>query len=428
MIWPDSSTPAKQGQGIVLVHDWLTGMRGGEKCLEPVCRRWPQAQLWTLFYRRGSVSPVIERLRIRPSWLNRWPGVARYYRYLLPLMPLAAGWRIPQAKLVISFSHAVAKSAQPPPGVPHVCYCFTPMRYAWHMKDAYFRPYASPPSGPSGKDLWWPTQLGRRLQDWGREQLLEVLRQWDRTTAARVTHFLAISQTVRRRIWECYQREATVIYPPVDTDFYTPTFQKREPFYLIISALAPYKRFDLAVAACERLRRHLVIIGTGQDYRRLQTLAGSYTRLLGWQPDEVVRDYLRRAQALLFPGEEDFGIVPLEAQACGCPVIGLGRGGLTETVLPLGSSPSPTGVFFQEQTVEAVMEAILQWERHRDAFDPRQARRQALRFRRPRYEAQLFAYLDAILAGHTPPVELTAPLPSQPAAVDIPQIPQRQAA
>jgi glycosyltransferase involved in cell wall biosynthesis len=392
---PDSK--AEAGRGIVLVHDWLTGMRGGEKCLEPLCRRWPQAQLCTLFYRRGSVSPAIERLRIRPSWLNRWPGVHHYYRYLLPLMPLAAGWRIPRAELVVSLSHAVAKSAQPPPGVPHVCYCFTPMRYAWHMKEAYFAA-ARHPSVCSWGPLRWLNAVKTR----SRERLLETLRRWDQATAARVTHFLAISQTVRQRIWDCYRRDAAVIYPPVDTDFYTPTFQKREPFYLIVSALAPYKRFDLAIAACERLRRRLVIIGTGQERRRLQAVAGSQTQFLGWQPDGVIRDYLRRAQALLFPGEEDFGIVPLEAQACGCPVIGFGRGGLTETVLPLGRSCTPTGVLFDEQTVEAVIEAIVEWERHREAFDPHQARRQALRFRRQRYEAEMFAYLEAVRAGRPP--------------------------
>jgi glycosyltransferase involved in cell wall biosynthesis len=273
------------------------------------------------------------------------------------------------------------------------------MRYAWHLKEAYFAAACKPSarSWSSGL-LRWLDQVKSR----SRERLLEALRRWDQATAARVTHFLAISHTVRQRIWDCYRRDAAVIYPPVDTDFYTPTFQKREPFYLIVSALAPYKRFDLAIAACERLRRRLVIIGTGQERRRLQAVAGAHTQFLGWQPDEVVRDYLRRAQALLFPGEEDFGIVPLEAQACGCPVIGFGRGGLTETVLPLGRSHTPTGVLFGEQTVEAVIEAIMEWERHREAFDPHQARRQALRFSRQRYEAEMFAYLDAVRAGRPP--------------------------
>jgi glycosyltransferase involved in cell wall biosynthesis len=387
------------GRGVVLVHDWLTGMRGGEKCLEPLCRRWPNAQLLTLFYRRGSVAASIEQLRIRPSWLNRLPAVTCYYRYLLPLMPLAAGWRIPQAELVVSFSHAVAKSAQPPPAIPHVCYCFTPMRYAWHLKDAYFAPTTAPPRS-------LPARLIQHTTTACREWLLAAIRRWDRDTAQRVTHFIAISHTVRQRIRECYQRDAVVIYPPVDTDFYTPTFQRRQPFYLIVSALAPYKRFDLAIAACNRLQRPLVVIGSGPQRRRLQALAGPTVHFLGWQPDTVVRDYLRRAQALLFPAEEDFGIVPLEAQACGCPVIGLGRGGLTETVLPLGRSSTPTAVLFAEQSVEAVVDAILCWERQRHAFDPHVARRQALRFNRSRYEAELFAYLDAVRNGTVAPSKM----------------------
>ncbi|MCS7020323.1 MAG: glycosyltransferase [Gemmataceae bacterium] len=402
MVVTDGFTSAK-GRGVVIVHDWLTGMRGGEKCLEPLCRRWPQAQLWTLLYRPGSVASTIEQLRIRPSWLNRLPAVWHYYRYLLPLMPLAAGWRIPRAELVVSFSHAVAKSAQPPPGVPHVCYCFTPMRYAWHLKEAYFG--NDPTLDRPATDVFHRLQHGLQCGiAWGRDRILAALREWDRATASRVTHFVAISQTVRQRIRECYLRDATVIYPPVDTDFYTPTRQKRESFYLVVSALAPYKRFDLAIMACNRLRRNLIIIGTGQAYHRLKALAGPTVHFLGWQPDTVVRDYLRRAQALLFPGEEDFGIVPLEAQACGCTVIGFGRGGLTETVLPLDGNVTPTGVFFYEQTVDAVIEAILQWERHHQAFDPAAARRQALRFRRQRYEAELFTFLDAVRQGWTSPV------------------------
>lgn len=366
---------------VVLVHDWLTGMRGGEKCLEPLCRRWPEARLLTLLHKPGSVSPVVEATRIQPSFLNRFPRVDRYYRYLLPLMPFAAGWRVTDADLVVSLSHAVAKSARPPKGVPHVCYCFTPMRYAWHMKESYFR----------GSGL-----LGR-LKAKAADLLLSRIRDWDRRTANRVTHFVAISETVRDRIRDCYDRDADVIYPPVDTEFYTPTGQPREDFYLVVSALAPYKRFDLAIEACRQLGRKLVVIGSGQNAAKLQSLAGPHAEFLGWQPDAVIRDYLRRARALLFPGEEDFGIVPLEAQACGCPVVGFGRGGLTETVRPLGTSAEPTGVFFEEQTGNAVAEAIERFERNADRFDPRAARRQALRFRKDRFEAELFGYIDRVM-------------------------------
>jgi glycosyltransferase involved in cell wall biosynthesis len=372
---------AGRGERVVLVHDWLTGMRGGEKCLEPLCRRWPTATLFTLFHKRGSVSPIIEGVRIKPSVLNRLPRNDRYYRYLLPLMPFAAGWRVTGADLVVSLSHAVAKSARPPRGVPHVCYCFTPMRYAWHMKDSYFR----------------KTGLFGRLKARVADALLSRIRNWDRWTAARVTHFVAISQTVRTRIRDCYNRDAEVIYPPVDTDFYTPSGEAREDYYLVVSALAPYKRFDLAIAACTQLGRKLVVIGSGQHATRLKAAAGASVSFLGWQPDEVIRTHLRRAKALLFPGEEDFGIVPLEAHACGCPVIGFGRGGLMETVKPLGEVSEPTGVFFAEQTTQAVCEAIERFERHADRFDPRAARRQAVLFRKDRFETELFGYLDRVL-------------------------------
>ena len=195
---------AGRRERVALVHDWLTGMRGGEKCLEPLCRRWPDARLFTLFHKRGSVSPAIESVQIHASRLNALPRVDRYYRYLLPLMPFAAGWQVADADLVVSLSHAIAKSAQPPAGVPHVCYCFTPMRYAWHMQEAYFR----------------HTGLFGRLKAKAADALLARIRAWDRRTAARVTHFVAISNTVRDRIRDCYGRDAVVIYPPVDTDYY----------------------------------------------------------------------------------------------------------------------------------------------------------------------------------------------------------------
>ncbi|HYH63100.1 MAG TPA: glycosyltransferase, partial [Urbifossiella sp.] len=216
---------------VVLVHDWLTGLRGGEKCLEPLARRWPDARLLTLLHKRGSVPPDIERLRITPSRLNRLPRVDRYYRYLLPLMPFAAGWNVTDADLVVSLSHCVAKSARPPAGVPHVCYCFTPMRYAWHMQGSYFR----------------ATGLAGKLKAAAVGALMGRIRDWDRRTADRVTHFVAISKTVRDRIRECYDRDSVVIYPPVETDFFTPAAVPREDYYLVVSALAPYKRFDLAV-------------------------------------------------------------------------------------------------------------------------------------------------------------------------------------
>ena len=359
---------------VVLVHDWLTGARGGEKCLEPICRRYPNARLFTLLHAHGTVSPTIEQLNPATSFLQRFPRVERYYRYLLPLMPLAARWPIPECDLVLSFSHCVAKAALPPAGVPHICYCFTPMRYAWHMRDAYFG---------SG--------LKRRAVD----ALLRRLRDWDRATAARVSHFIAISRTVQQRIRECYDRDSIVISPPVDTDFYTPTPTLREDFYLCVSACAPYKRIDLAIDACNKLRRRLVVIGSGQELKRLKVLAGPTVELLGWQPDVVIRDHFRRCRALLFPGEEDFGIVPLEAMACGATVLAFGRGGATETVLE-----GVTGLFFESQTTESLIAAMEVFEQTR-GFDPTAARRRALRFRIQRYEQELVGFLEGVLREDT---------------------------
>ncbi len=367
---------------VVLVHDWLTGMRGGEKCLEVLCRRWPRAELFALLHRHGSVSDAIERLQPRASFLNLLPENHRYYRYLLPLMPAAAtSWRLPPCDLVVSFSHCVAKAMpQRRSPVPHVCYCFTPMRYAWHMKDSYFG---------SGRVGGIKARLLERFLGW--------LREWDRRTAANVSHFVAISETVRQRIAECYGRDSKVIYPPVDTDFYHPAAVPREDFYLVVSAFAPYKRIDLAIEACNALRRPLLLIGNGQDEARLRALAGPTIHFLGWQPNAVIRDHLRRCRALIFPGEEDFGIVPVEAQACGAPVLAYARGGATETVVPPERRREPTGMWFHEQTVEVLAETLVDFEKRRALFSPAVARRQALRFNAPRFADELFGYLDGVL-------------------------------
>lgn len=374
---------------VVLVHDWLTGMRGGEKCLERFCTRWPEAPLLTLLHAKGTVSPLIEARRIITSFLQRLPDSDRYYRYLLPLLPVAARWRVPTCELVVSLSHCVAKAASPPPGVPHICYCFTPMRYAWHMRDSYF------------------ARLPRPVRV-AVDVALAELRRWDRATASRVTHFVAISETVRGRIAECYGRDSTVIYPPVETDFYTPAKVAREDYYLVVSAFAPYKRIDLAVSACAKLGRKLVVIGTGQDAARLKALGGPGVAFLGWQSDEVIRDHFRRCRALLFPGEEDFGIVPVEAQACGTPVIAFGRGGAAETILPPGGRGDPTGLLFIDQSVEALADAIERYEGVANDFRPAAARKQALRFHPRRFDSEVTELLASLGFGTASPLQRAA--------------------
>ncbi len=366
---------------IALIHDWLTGVRGGEKCLEVLCRRFPEARLLTLLHAPGSTSPAIERMQITTSFLQRLPGAQRHYRYLLPLMPAAVGrLEIPRdVDLVVSFSHAVAKSIRPPPGVPHVCYCFTPMRYAWDGRADYFQ--------LTGRVSGTPIAAARNL-------VLDWIRRWDRRSSDRVTHFVAISRTVAQRIARCYGRRSTIIYPPVDTRFYTPADVPREDFFLCVSALVPYKRIDLAIEACNRLGRRLVVIGDGPQRRRLARLAGPSVTLAGRLSDHQIRDHLRRTRALLFPGNEDFGIVAVEAQACAAPVVALGHGGVTETVLPCGESTVGTGWFFPQQTPESLGRAMQRMEAHPQPFDPLLARRQAERFAAERFERELLEYLE----------------------------------
>jgi glycosyltransferase involved in cell wall biosynthesis len=372
---------------VALVHDWLTGMRGGERCLEVFCEIFPGADLFTLVHRRGAVSPTIERASIHTSWLQSLPLATVYYRHLLPFFPLAIRqFQLTDYDLVLSSSHAVAKGVCRDGSPWHVCYCFTPMRYIWDQSPVYFpRARFSPVS-------WALLQA-----------LFRYLRTWDVKTSRSVDEFVAISDHIAAKIRAYYNRHAHVIPPPVDCGFFTPDSSPRQhgaSYYLIVSALVPYKRVDIAVEAFNRLRLPLVVIGVGPERPTLERQASSSITFLGWQPDAVVRDHYRRCEALIFPGEEDFGIVPLEAQACGKPVIAFGKGGALETVIPLNgaglgatSCRSPTGVFFYEASVDALCDAVAMCQRHATAFDPAAIRQNALHFDRPEFKARITTFL-----------------------------------
>jgi glycosyltransferase involved in cell wall biosynthesis len=265
------------------------------------------------------------------------------------------------------------------------------MRYAWHMRSAYF-----------------DNKKGNMLRSLTTDPVLERLRSWDRSTSNRVDYFIAISRTVEQRIQESYGRSSVVIYPPVDTDFYCPDSVEREDFYLIVSAFAPYKRLDLAIDACNNLKKKLVVIGTGQAEGRLRALAGPTVSFLGWQSNDSVREHLRRCRALLFPGEEDFGIVPVEAQACGTPAIAYGKGGATETVVAPESRQEPTGLFFMEPNAESLEETMIRFESMAGEFSPIAARHQALRFHSQRFNEELFGFLRRIVEGPSVPAKRQA--------------------
>jgi glycosyltransferase involved in cell wall biosynthesis len=343
---------------IALVHDWLTGMRGGEKVLEVLCEQFPGAELFTLLHVRGSVSPAIEQHPIHTSALQRLPAVRRYYRQCLLLFPtLIEQFVLDDFDLVISSSHCVAKSVIAAPKAVHVCYCHTPMRYAWDQFDAYF--------GPARVGA-----LGSRVM----RSTLTRLARWDRDTASRVTRYVTNSRYVADRIRRYYSREATVVHPPVDTEFFQPDGAAPDRHALIVSALVPYKRIEVGIDACRMAGIPLKIVGDGPERAHLERLAGAGTvELLGRVSDEALRDLYRRASLLLLPGEEDFGIVPLEAQACGRPVVATRAGGATETV-----RHGETGLLVDELSPQSLADGIRtaldrQWEtaairRHAEGF------------------------------------------------------------
>ena len=367
------------------MHDWLTGMRGGERCLEAFCELYPDAPLFTLLHVPGSVSPTIEDRRIVTSFVHRLPAAPRRYRDYLPLFPAAArSLDLDGHDVVISLSHCVAKAVRPPTGALHICYCFTPMRYVWDLYGDYTagRGVVSRLAGPP---------------------IAAALRRWDRRTGG-VHHFVAISSFIADRIRRAYGRDADVIYPPVDVARFS-LCERPEDFYLVVSALSPYKRVDLAIAAANRLRRRLLVVGSGPEERRLRAMAGPTVDFLGWRPDPEVAELYARCRAVLFTAVEDFGIVPLEAAAAGRPTIALGHGGVLETMIGLGrddtpGDEAPTAVFFDTQTQPALAEAMVRFERLEHRFDPKALRRRAERFDRPRFKEQLRAYIDRRRAEH----------------------------
>jgi glycosyltransferase involved in cell wall biosynthesis len=355
-----------------LVHDWLTGMRGGEKVLDAICELYPEAPLYCLVHIPGSVSPRIERRRIVTSIVQGLPGSEHFYRQYLPLFPAAVElFDLDGYDLVISTSHCAAKAVVARGGAVHVDYCHSPMRYAWDQFNEYF-----------GVE-----QVGR-LRNRLLRPVMAALARWDRTTADRVDCFVANSRYVAGRIRRYYNRGSTVVYPPVDTAFYRPPDDHGRPRsrFLIVSALVPYKRLDVAIDACRQVRAPLTIVGTGPERARLERSAGSDVEFLGWRSDDEIRTLYRQSTAVLLPGIEDFGLVPVEAQSCGCPVVALGEGGAAESVVD-----GETGVLVGDRSVGAFAEALTRVSSV--TFDESHLRRNALRFSK---EAFLEGFQGAI--------------------------------
>jgi glycosyltransferase involved in cell wall biosynthesis len=367
---------------IALVHDWLTGMRGGERVLHELAQMYPAAELYTLIHVAGSTSSAIEALPIHASPLSGLPGAARHYRKLLPLFPWAIRrFDLSGYDLVISCSHAFAKSVVTGPDTLHLCYCMTPIRYVWDQIDAY---------------------LGRGGRRMLAAPLVAGLRRFDLRTSGpeSVTRFLSISTSVSKRIRRHYGRRARLVHPPVDTERIRPNGRPAEDFYLLVGGFVPYKREEIALDAFRKLDRRLLVVGEGPTLPALRARAAKNVEFVGRVSDSELADLYARCRALIYPQEEDFGIVAVEAQAAGRPVIALGAGGALDTVRPLNGGGNPaeaTGLWFESQQPAALVRAVERFEEMESVFDPTHIRIWAEGFGHSRFRAAFQREVDELL-------------------------------
>ncbi|MEM7705888.1 MAG: glycosyltransferase family 4 protein [Pseudomonadota bacterium] len=374
---------------IAVVHDWCVVYGGAERVLEQILDTYPEADLFSLIDKVPEDQRGFLRGKTpKTSFLQQIPGVRRMYRKLLPLMPLAIEqFDLSDYDLVISSSYCVAKGVLTGPNQLHVSYCHSPMRYAWDHYHEYLN----------------ELNLKRGPLSWFVRWQLHRIRNWDVRSANTVDRFIANSRFVQARIEKFYRRDSDLVFPPVDTDLFQPA-DERSGFYVAAGRFVPFKRLDLAVRAFKDLPdKQLIMIGGGPEMEKLKSLAGPNVTFLGFQPPAVMRDYLSRAKGFIFPSEEDFGIVPVEAQSCGTPVIAFGSGGALETVVPLspgadGRGHAPTGVFFNEQTPASLREAIKQFETHALQFDPYSIAAHASSFSPRAFRENLKRIVDEALA------------------------------
>ncbi len=354
------------GIKVALVHDWLNGMRGGEKCLEVLCEMFPDADLYTLIHEKGKLSKIIESMKIRTSFIQNMPFSLKKYRFYLPLFPRAIEqFNLNGYDMIVSSSHCVAKGVKHDDSVYHISYVHSPMRYVWDQFDTYFRQPRTPILVRIGAEVTRP-----------------YLQHWDRESSKRVDNFICNSQNIRSKIHNYYNRESQVVHPPVDLSFFRPSNLK-DSFYLIVGAFAPNKRVDLAVKAFNQLKLPLKIAGRGQDESYCRSIANENIEFHGSLSNKKILELYQQARALIFPGEDDFGITPLEAQACNTPVIAFASGGALETVT------DQTGIFFNEQKEDALCDAVQEMERSWKNFSPERFSNQTKLFRRENYRERM---------------------------------------
>lgn len=372
---------------IAIIHDWLVTYAGAERVLEQMLICFPDADLFSLvdFLPSGKRDFIMNK-SVKTSFIQRLPKAKTKYRSYLPLMPLAIEqFDLSGYDLIISSSHAIAKGVLVGPNQLHICMCYSPIRYAWDLQHQYLR----------------ESNLANGVKGWLARWMLHRIRLWDSRTANGVDHFIAISHFISRRIEKTYRRDSTVIYPPVDISGFS--FQsKKEDFYLTASRMVPYKKIPMIVEAFSTMpNKKLVVIGDGPEFEKCKAVAGKNIVLMGWQSFAVLREHMQRAKAFVFAAEEDFGIAPLEAQACGTPVIAFGRGAALETIRGLGDS-HPTGVFFNKQTPEAVCRAVVEFESHLDSISSTDCRESVTRFSPERFREEFYSFVTARVEHFTP--------------------------
>ncbi|MGB9811937.1 MAG: glycosyltransferase family 4 protein, partial [Dictyoglomus turgidum] len=361
---------------VAVVHDWIVNIGGAEKVLKAILELFPDADVYTLVYLKDTLRKLGINNKVYSSFISGLPFAKTKYSYYLPLMPLAIEqFDLSKYDLVISSSHCVAKGVLTKSYQIHICYCHTPMRYIW--------------------DLYFPYLKEHKLENGIKgifvKPILHYLRIWDVSSANRVDYFIANSQNVANRIRKIYRRDSVVIYPPVDVERFLPSY-KKEDYFMVLSRLVPYKKVDLVVETFNELNLPLVVIGDGEEMGKIKKMAKENIKILGWQEDDVVKEYLAKAQALIFASEEDFGIVSVEAQACGTPVIAYNRGGAKETVID-----GETGILFEEQNVESLKKAVLRFLKERDNFQRDKIMENAKRFSEDRFKREFKSYIEGII-------------------------------
>lgn len=358
---------------IAIVHDWFVTYAGAEKVVEQMLEVFPEADLFSVVDHLGDNREFIKNKEVKTTFIQKLPFSKKKYRNYLPLMPLAIEQLdLSKYDVILSSSHAVAKGVLTGPDQLHISYVHSPIRYAWDLQHQYLK----------------EANLEKGIKGFITKTILHKIRNWDYRTANGVDHFVGNSKFIGRRIWKVYRRESTVIYPPVDITAFT-LHEQKEEFYVTASRMVPYKKIDLIVEAFASMPdKKLVVIGDGPDFEKVKSKAKGNVELLGYQSFEVLKDYMQRAKGFVFAAEEDFGITPVEAQACGTPVIAYGKGGAMETVLDL-SHEKPTGLFFKEQTVESIVKAVDEFERNHDQFSSSNCRENSIRFSPERFKEEL---------------------------------------